>query len=151
MSYQSPCPSHMIEHVMEKQFSVKEGKMEELWERLNCRETFVDGQIFPYQVEFDAPEQKGPFQTGELNIHHGPLLSVHGAIGEITETYRGLDYFYGSYVISFRWARPVKLEFLRDGNVLTLRLHTYVKPWFLPLWNFGNNVFWKFFGITFLL
>jgi hypothetical protein len=79
---------------------------------------------------------------GELNIHHGPFLSVHGAIGEVTSHYRSLDYFYGSYVLSFRLVRPVKLEFFREGGKLKLKLCSYVRPWFRPFWWLGNKLLW---------
>ncbi|NQZ02642.1 MAG: hypothetical protein HRT45_18425 [Bdellovibrionales bacterium] len=150
MKTQSNCPARFREDVFERSFKAKPGKIEKVWSNLNRRETFVKGQLFPYRVEFDAAEQSGPFAEGELNIHHGPLLSVHGAIGKITDQYRGLEYFYGSYVLSFRLIRPVRLEFERDGEVIKLRLTTYVRPWVRPLWRGLNAVFWGFFGITFL-
>ena len=120
------------------------------WSQLQKRETFVDGQLFPYKVEFAAESQKGDFKSGELNIHHGPLLSVHGVIGEITDSYRDLKYFYGSYVLSFRLIRPTRLEFFRDGDTLSLKIHCFVKPWFRGIWEWGNNLFWKYFGVSFL-
>lgn len=148
---QSKCPASMKTHVFEKTFKIKKAKADKIWERLNLRETFVKGQIFPYKVEFEADEQKGPFKTGELNIHHGPLLSVHGKIGEINDTYRDLQYMYGSYVLSFRFIRPTRLEFFRISETeLSLRLTSYVSPFMKPLWNAGNKFFWSFLGITFL-
>lgn len=151
MKFQSDCPQEFKEYVFEKSFALSKEKCEQVWDKLQRRETFVDGQIFPYQVNFDAAEQKGPFLKGELNIHHGPLLSVHGIIGDVRDDYRDLQYFYGSYVLSFRLVRPVRLEFFRDNDyVIKMRITSYIKPWFLPLWNMGNEVFWKFFGITFL-
>jgi hypothetical protein len=98
-------------------------------------------------VEFAANSQEGEFFPGELNIHHGPFLSVHGAIGEVSSSYRSLDYFYGSYVLSFRLIRPFKLEFFRKDQILTVKLHTFVRPWFKPLWRFLNEVFWSAFRI----
>ena len=118
---QSECPSHMVSYVFEKTFKVSEKRMDKIWERLNRRESFVKGQVFPYKVEFANPTQEGPFQTGELNIHHGPLLSLHGVIGEISSEYRDLKYFYGSYVLSFRIIRPVRLEFFRKKNSIELK------------------------------
>jgi hypothetical protein len=122
--HQSKCPPFLQEHQFERYFPIRKEKLDQIWQSLNLRESFVKGQLFPYRVEFDAPTQEGPFQSGELNIHHGPLLSAHGQIGEVTPNYRDLQYFYGSYVLSFRWIRP--------------------------LWNTGNEIFWKFLGITFL-
>tara|TARA_B100001094_G_C18154631_1_gene785665 strand:+ start:525 stop:962 length:438 start_codon:yes stop_codon:yes gene_type:complete len=141
----------MTKHTYERSFDVKSEKMTDLWNKLNLRNTFVDGQIFPYKVEFDAPQQNGPFAEGELNIHHGPLLSVHGMIGEVNDQYRGLEYFYGSYVISFRLVRPLRLEFFNESDKLRLKLTVYVKPWFKPIWKLGNDTFWGLLGIKFLL
>ena len=150
MRCQSNCPEGMLEDLFERRFILQDEQLDNIWHKLNLRESFVRGQVFPYRVEFETIQQEGPFESGELNVHHGPMLSVHGAIGEITENYRGLDYFYGSYVLSFRWIRPVQLEFLREDGALVLRLHSYVKPWMRPFWRAGNAVFWKFFGATFL-
>lgn len=111
---------------------------------------FVDGQIPPYKVEFDADSQSGSFKEEELNIHHGPLLSVHGAIGKVTNDYRDLKYFYGSSVLSFRLIRPTRLEFFRKDDTIELKLHSYVRSWLGPFWEFGNTIFWKIFGVTFL-
>lgn len=140
----------MVTHTFEKVFSFGSGEIEKVWTNLNKRETFCAGQPFPYKVDFESGLSSGDFYSGELNIHHGPLLSVHGAIGEISGNYRDLKYFYGSYVLSFRLVRAVRLEFFRDGVNLRVKLTTYVKPWFLPLWNMGNNFFWKFFKRTVL-
>ena len=148
---QSPCPKNMVSHWIEKSFKVSPEKMEFLWEQLNRRETFVKGQMFPYRVEFEKGHRQGAFNAGELNIHHGPLLSLHGRIGEISPTYRDLQYFYGSYVLSFRWIRPTRLEFFRRGECLDLKIHAYVKPSMVVLWNWGNNFFWKYLGIQSLL
>ena len=140
----------MLEDLFERRFPLREEVLDNIWRKLNLRESFVRGQVFPYRVEFETVQQEGRFESGELNVHHGPMLSVHGAIGEITQTYRGLNYFYGSYVLSFRLIRPVQLEFFREEGALVLRLHSYVKPWIKPLWRTGNTVFWAFFGLTFL-
>jgi hypothetical protein len=139
----------MKEHVFEKFFPIRAEKLDGIWQSLNLRESFVKGQVFPYRVEFDSPTQEGPFQEGELNIHHGPFLSVHGIIGKVQKDYRDLQYFYGSYVLSFRFIRPVRLEFFREDKGIRLKLQSYTRPWILPIWNAGNALFWKFLGITF--
>ena len=115
---------------------------------MNLRETFVDGQIFPYKVEFDSESQRGALAEDELNIHHGPLLIVHGKIDEVRSDYRSLEYFFASYVISFRLVRPKILEFYRVEGGLRLRLSSYFSPWFETFWNLGNRIFWTFFGIN---
>jgi hypothetical protein len=143
----SPPPGFII-YDYEREFHYKDSEIEAVWKRLQRRETFTKGQIFPYQVEFVSPSQEGEFAPGELNIHHGPLLSVQGTIGEVTGHYRSLDYIYGSYVLTFRLVRPVKLEFFRNENKLRLRLRSYVRPWFLPFWQLGNFCLWSSFRLT---
>ncbi len=137
--------------LVEKVFPVDKLKLDKAWEALQRRETFVNSQIPPYKVEFDADQQSGPFNVGELNIHHGPFLSVHGRIGDISANYRDLEYFYGSYVLSFRWIRPVRLQFFREDDGIRMRLKAYVSPWMRAFWLIGNSVFWSFFGINFIL
>ena len=139
-------PQGFVLDIFQREFHFKD--LSSLWEKLQRRETFTQGQLFPYRVEFAANFQEGEFSPGELNIHHGPLLSVHGAIGEISPTYRSLDYYYGSYVISFRLIRPFKLEFFRKDQVLTVKLHSFVRPWFKPLWRFLNQIFWSAFRLS---
>lgn len=148
MNQEQTHPPGFITDVFEREFHYSPGKIEAAWKRLQRRETFTKGQIFPYKVEFAAPSQEGDFLPGELNIHHGPLLSVHGAIGDVTATYRSLDYFYGSYVMSFRIIRPVKLEFFRDQDTLKLKFKVYIRPWFRPLWRVGNHILWSSFKLT---
>lgn len=147
MRIQSSCPTGMIHHRFEAFFAVPRHRMDSTWQRLNLRETFVKGQFFPFKVEFDANSQEGPFQEGELNIHHGPGLSVQGMVGKVESQYRDLQYFYGSYVLSFRLIRPVRLEFFREEKGIRLALQCYLKPWIIPFWQMGNHFFWKWAGI----
>jgi hypothetical protein len=123
-------------------------KISSVWKKLQRRETFTKGQLFPYRVEFAASSQEGEFLPGELNIHHGPFLGVHGAVGEVTDSYRSLEYFYGSYVMSFRLVRPVRLEFFREGSELKLKLQVYVRPWFRPVWRLCNFILWSGFRLS---
>ena len=148
MNQQLVAPSGFIADEFEREFTFSEDKMSSIWKRLQKRETFTKGQIYPYRVEFDAPSQVGEFSPGELNIHHGPFLSVHGAIGEVTSSYRSLDYFYGSYVVSFRLVRPVQLEFFREGPKLKLKLKSYIRPWFRPVWRLLNHLLWLGFRLS---
>jgi len=148
---QSSCPDNMIKYVFEYAFTKKPLKAEKMWEKLQLRETFVKSQLFPYKVEFDAPSQSGAFQEGELNIHHGPLLSLHGAIGAVEPAYRDLQYFYGSYVLTFRWIRPTRLEFFKENNKITVRLTYFVRPWIKPFWAGFNAFFWRLFPVTFIV
>jgi hypothetical protein len=141
-------PEGFVVHVYERDFHYSMDKISSVWKKLQRRETFIKGQLFPYRVEFAASSQEGEFLPGELNIHHGPLLSVHGAVGEVTESYRSLEYFYGSYVVSFRLVRPVRLEFFREGSGLKLKLKVYVRPWFRPVWRLCNFILWSGFRIS---
>jgi len=147
MNQQTNIPIGFQNFIYEKKVKVDTSKVNAFWEKLNLRETFVDAQFFPFKVEFATGLKNGNFETGELNIHHGPLLSVHGLIGDISENYRDLNYFYGSYALSFRLVRPTRLEFFREEDGIRLKLHAFVKPWFIPLWRFGNNFFWNFFNV----
>ena len=138
----------MVQWTYEKAFPIPAHKIDGFWRRLQLRETFTRGVIFPYLVEFDADSQSGEFQSGELNIHCGPLLSAHGAIGEVSATYRGLQYYYGSYVLNFRWIRPVRLEFFRETGHVRLKITYYVVGWLLPFWKVLNWLFWLPFPIS---
>ncbi len=148
MNQEENTPVGFIVDQYERDFYFSEEKIPLIWKRLQRRETFTKGQLFPYKVEFAASSQEGEFSPGELNIHHGPLLSVHGAIGEVTSSYRSLHYFYGSYVISFRFVRPVQLEFYRYDNRIQLKFKVYTRPWFKPIWRFLNHVLWSGFRIS---
>ncbi len=146
----SDCPKFMKKDIFKIHFKLSEEKKNKTWLKLQKRETFVKGQVPPYRVEFESGLSEGDFYEGEKNIHHGPLLSVHGEIGKVTDEYRSLHYYFGSYVLSFRLIRPVLLEFTKDADGIEMTLHSFVKPWFHAFWRFGNRVFWKNFGISFL-
>lgn len=148
MNQQLIVPDGFIVDEFERDFIFTDETISLVWKKLQLRETFTKGQLFPYRVEFAAPSQVGEFSAGELNIHHGPFLSVHGAIGEVTSSYRSLNYFYGSYVVSFRWVRPVQLEFFREGPKLKLKLKAYVRPWFRPIWRLVNHLLWFGFRLS---
>ena len=96
MNQQLSTPKGFILDEIHREFNYSEEKIASVWKKLQRRETFTKGQLFPYRVEFAGASQEGEFSPGELNIHHGPFLSVHGAIGEVTSTYRSLNYFYGT-------------------------------------------------------
>jgi hypothetical protein len=143
MNQQLSAPPGFVVDEFQRDFHFSTEKITSVWNKLQRRETFTRGQLFPYRVEFAATSQVGEFFPGELNIHHGPFLSVHGAIGEVTPNYRSLDYFYGSYVMSFRLVRPVQLEFLRDSDKLTVKLKVFIRPWLRPVWRCVNLFLWK--------
>jgi hypothetical protein len=149
MKIQSQKPKDFDLDIFEMTRTFSKDDCQKAWDKLQLRETFVRGQFPPYKVEFEATSQSGAFESGELNIHHGPFLSVHGAIGEVSPTYRDLLYFYGSYILSFRLIRPVRLEFFKTENSIKVQLTSYVHPLIKPIWKFGLKFFWGTFGITF--
>ncbi|QCK15302.1 hypothetical protein [Mangrovivirga cuniculi] len=138
------------EHSVTKDF-VLNNSPESVWETLIRKDTFSDHQIWPYRVEF-MNDDKEKMTTGEENIHHGPLMSFSGVMGEIESgVYRDLKYYYGSYFLSFRLIRPYRLqiwvkEFEEDKTVVTIRIDSYVKPYIYFTWTFMQKIFWSGFG-----
>ena len=133
---------------------------EKAWAWLNSKETFQNGQIFPFRVEFvreGTPE--APFEVGTYTNHHGPLLNANGVITQMVDIgYRELRYFYGSYVLSFRAIRPVNLEFWVQDQPFSenpkepssqkklyvkVKMHAYVHPWIFGLFESTLTYFWK--------
>ena len=111
------CPENFDTLVIETQNKSGHTK-DELWRYLSKKSTFQKGQVFPYRVEFlnENPSELY-FKKQDYHNHHGPFLSANGIVSEMIPTsYRRLDYFYGSYGISFRLFRPVSLEFWIDED-----------------------------------
>jgi hypothetical protein len=154
-SYQGPelqsmAPFGFVKEITEHSWPVNISETT-MWEWLNSVETFRDQQIWPYVVEFldDKNPTEPRFIEGVLTNHYGPFLNAAGKITKIDHLkYRDLQYFYGSYVFSFRLVRPTRLEFFWDSRnqLLTMRLSSYIRPFFLPVWRFGQKLFWKRFG-----
>ena len=142
------CPDFMREHRFEIELPVASEDLGQAWELLQRRETFTRGQVPPYRVEFGSGKSSGPFIPGEQNIHHGPLLHLPGEIGDIGRAYRSLFYYYGSFVISFRLIRPVKLELFKTSLGIRVCLHSFVHPFFRRPWDLGNRFFWSLFKRT---
>jgi hypothetical protein len=143
-------PAHFREHTFTKTYDSSYTEPQ-IWAWLNDSKTFIDSQTWPYRVEFlKDSTQENDFETGVLNTHHGPFLSLAGEIGEVTPHYRDLPYFYGSYALSFRILRPFRLEFWSedkgDKRVVTVKLSTYVAPAFYNIWNWSQGIFWNGFG-----
>lgn len=143
-------PPKFKTHIFKKEY---ESPYEEsqIWDWLNDPKTFTDHQVWPFRVEFLPNEnQTHDFEKGVLNSHHGPMLSLAGEIGEITPHYRDLQYYYGSYAISFRLARPFRLEFWtedrEDKRIVRVQLSSFVAPPFYNLWNWSQKLFWSRFG-----
>ncbi|QIN83824.1 hypothetical protein GBA63_15150 [Rubrobacter tropicus] len=140
-------PEGFVEHAYRKTFVV-DHSIGPVWAWLNDPATFVEGQVWPFGVEF----VDGGFEPGVLNAHHGPFLNAAGVIGRVRgpgdePAYRDLKYFYGSYALSPRLARPTRLQFWAEegggGTVVTLRLDALVRRPFVRVWDLGQRVFWS--------
>lgn len=141
-----PLPKKMKLHEFSLSWKFSKTATDHIWDRLQKRETFTKGQLPPYQVEFETGKDTGYFEPGELNIHHGPLLSAHGVIGDVNDHYRDLKYSYGSYALSFRLVRPVRLEFFKKERSIQLKFSVQVANWFYYPWHLMSAFFWRQFG-----
>ena len=150
MSLAQPKPSFLIHHVFKKTLTLNHS-LSDSWLVLNTMETFTKGQVFPFRVEFVAEKAAPSFETGVWTNHHGPLLNVCGQIGRMkVNEYRDLNYSYGSYVLSFRLIRPVRLQFyfkeMESGCEVTVQFDSYVVPWLSFFWTFLQSLFWNGFS-----
>lgn len=141
-------PAGFVEHRYRKTFVVDQPRAK-VWGWLNDPATFVDGQVWPYFVEFVSVDGNPPgFYEGGINTHHGPFINFAGMMTEIREEeYRDLQYFYGSYFLNARIVRPTRLQFWvedhADGQTkVTLQLDSLVAGWFRPMWQMGQQFFW---------
>jgi len=121
-----------------------------VWKWLNDPKTFTDTQIWPFKVEFYSPDPStisNGFNEGVLTNHTGPFINFAGVLQEIKENYRDLQYYYGSYAISFGLVRPFRLEFetKEDSHktIITCTISSYVKSSFYMIWDRLNTFFWK--------
>ncbi|AHY45973.1 Hypothetical Protein RradSPS_0690 [Rubrobacter radiotolerans] len=135
-------PAGFVEYVYRKTFTVP-FPSGQVWAWLNNPATFTEGQVWPFRVEFVG----GGFEPGVLNVHHGPFMLFAGVIGEVREgEYRDLRYFYGSYALSPRFARPTRLQFwtrsVPEGTEVSLRVDSLVRRRFRGLWDAGQDLFW---------
>ena len=148
-SVPNAAPPGFAVHVYEREFSVAAAG-DRVWAWLESPATFVDGQIWPFRVEFVSadPAQEPGFHVGGLNVHHGPLMSLAGQLTEIRAgEYRDLQYFYGSYVLSLRLIRPTRLEFWLEpegesGTRVRLRVTSFVRQGIAGLWTRAQRLFW---------
>ncbi|MEM9176652.1 MAG: hypothetical protein AAGC67_15620 [Myxococcota bacterium] len=147
-----PRTAGFVEHMHLSEFRLA-APWSRVWAWLETPETFSEGQIWPYRVDFLAPDETSPagFYEGGLNIHHGPLLSLPGRLDKIEETdrggYRSLSYLYGSYVLSLRLIRPTRLEFWAQSEgeartLVRLRLSSDVRPSIQAPWSRLQEIFW---------
>lgn len=123
---------------------------DEVWEWLCDPGTFIDGQVWPWEVEF-LPDEQGPgdFRPGVYNAHTGPFMSFAGILGEIEEgRYRDLHYFYGSYALSFKLFRPIRLwvDDRPGGTAVRLRVDAHVRTWAEGIWKWLMKTYWPLFG-----
>ena len=79
-----PRTTGFVENVHDAHFRIA-APWSRVWEWLETPETFSEGQVWPYRVDFLASEPGAPvgFHEGGLNIHHGPLLSLPGRLDTI--------------------------------------------------------------------
>lgn len=140
-----------MEHVYRKTFETPH-PISEVWRWLNDPATFTEGQVWPFRVEF----VDGGFEPGVLNAHQGTFINFSGVIGEVrgpedgAAAYRDLEYFYGSYALSPRLARPTRLQFWAEpssrpgaGTRVTLRLDSLVREPLIRPWELAQRVFWS--------
>ncbi len=143
-----PQPPGFQDHVYEFSFVIEAGE-EHIWQWLNDTRTFTDTQVWPWKVEFYSPDAKripNGFHEKVLTNHFGPSINLAGELVKIDHNYRDLQYFYGSYAISFRWIRPYRLEFRTepkgDSTEVQCTLRSYVKPFIAGFWTRSQKMFW---------
>ena len=131
--------------------------IEKTWDWLNRKETFTQGQIPPYRVEFVASDSNktAEFEEGCYNNHHGPFLHLPAQITVMNpHEYREMQYLYGSYVLSFRLIRPTALKFFlsahEQGCMVQVVLEAQIRPFIRRLWEGTNQVFWTRFFFPYL-
>lgn len=132
---------------------VVEQSVELVWAWLDDPATFVDGQVWPFAVEFHHPPGTHAFRPGVRNAHHGPLLQLPAVVGSVRPpAHRELIYLYGAYLVSPRLLRPARLLFdletSPDGRRtrLTVTTEAAVRTPLLGVWRVGNRWFWRRFG-----
>ena len=146
-------PDNFEDHKFERIFRISR-RRSEVWSLLTDPKTFTAGQIFPYRVEFvdETGSKAAGFKYGTQTLHHGPLISFAGIIGEVRDQeYRDLQYYFGSYIFSLRLLRPTRLEFFfaaptPSTTLITLRVSSLIRRPFGPLWSAFQVVFWSQFG-----
>ena len=132
---------------------VVEHPVEQVWSWLDDPATFVDGQVWPFAVEFHHPPGTHAFRPGVRNDHHGPLLHLPAVVGRVRPpAHRELIYLYGAFVLSPRLLRPARLLFdlhtSPDGRRtrITVTTEAAVRTPVLWAWRAGNRWFWRRFG-----
>lgn len=145
-----PCPPNFQEHVHSFSFTIP-APAASVWSWLNDTKTFTDTQVWPYKVEFYSPDPEkisDGFNEGVLTNHTGPFVNFAGQLVSIDENYRDLQYYYGSFAISFGWIRPFRLQFWtkqesEEQTQLSCSIGVYVKPYISSIWSSAQKMFWK--------
>ncbi len=144
-----PPPPRYKDHVHKFSFEIPHNPSK-VWEWLNDPGTFTKNQVWPFKVEFYSPQpDQVPvgFNEGVLTNHSGPFVNFAGKLTSINSDYRDLQYYYGSYAISFNLIRPYRLEFWTEENAssttLTCAISCYVKPGIYKFWDTAQKLFWK--------
>ncbi|MCC5921688.1 MAG: hypothetical protein LAT68_10870 [Cyclobacteriaceae bacterium] len=145
--YKQPMPPGFEKHVYHRFFQSKydAGKV---WDWLMDSRTFTDTQFPPFRVEFIEENLSTGFKEGVFTTHHGPLMNLPGQVTRIVDPhYRDLQYLYGSYAISIRWIRPVRLQFWvhpeEEGCQVEVALDSFVKKGWSGIWNSLQKIFWS--------
>jgi hypothetical protein len=125
----------------------------DVWGWLDDPATFVDGQVWPFAVEFHHPPGTHAFRPGVRNDHHGPWLSLPAVVGAVRPpAHRELVYLYGAHVVSTRLLRPSRLLFDLESSPdqrrtrLTVTCEAAVRTPMLAVWRAGNRWFWPRLG-----
>lgn len=127
---------------------------EAVWEWLCDPATFVEGQVWPWRVEFLDPVTGAPagFHPGVVTNHFGPLMNFAGVIGEVRRPeYRDLCYSYGAYFLGLRICRPQRLQMrLREDGpgrtIVTISVDAQVRRGLAGLSTRVQRAFWRRFG-----
>lgn len=145
-----PLPPNFKSHSYEFTIEI-DAESTYVWMWLNNPDTFTKTQIWPFRVEFYSPNPSSipnGFNEGVLTNHRGPFINFAGKLTRIEPDYRDLQYFYGSYAITFRWIRPYRLEFWTEEKenktILKCKISSYVKPGFIyQCWDGAQKIFWS--------
>lgn len=145
-------PKNFKSHTAEQTFTVA-APQNDVFTWLLKKSTFTSGQLPPYKVEFLSDNDDSPYMSvGDKTNHHGPGIQFAGVMTSIVApSYRKLNYNYGSYALSFRWARPSSLEIYTDDvngthTKVTIKLVTHTHYIMYPVWSLMMRFFWQQFA-----
>lgn len=138
-----PAPAWFVTHEFVRQFHV-DLPLEEVSTWLNDPATFIEGQVWPWRVEFHG----GGMEEGVKCNHHGPFLNLPAIVWEVQPgAYRDLRYLYGAYAISPRLVRPTRLQFRTQarrsgGTDVRVVMDCHVHRRFAWAWTRMQRFFW---------